>query len=99
VFTLKNTSNSEQHFDWGKFIAMLIDAEGEKVEYNQVLLKPSRDERASSTLNPGEEAKVRFFSPYRRKSRAKACYSARAKKAVPLPSRCPPRLEDAREYH
>jgi hypothetical protein len=61
TFTLRNTSNSEQHFDWGKFVATLIDTDGEKVEYNQSLLKASRDEKASSTLNPGEEAKVRFF--------------------------------------
>ena len=61
IFTLKNTSNSEQHFDWGKFIATLIDADSEKVEYNQSLLKANRDEKARSKLNPGEEAKVRFF--------------------------------------
>jgi hypothetical protein len=61
IFTLKNTSNSEQHYDWGKFIATLIDADGEKVEYNQILLKANRDERARGTLDPGEEAKVRFY--------------------------------------
>ncbi|HEX8463628.1 MAG TPA: hypothetical protein VF627_03335, partial [Abditibacterium sp.] len=61
IFTLKNTSNSEQHYDWGIFVATLIDADGEKVEYNQNLLKANRDEKARSTLKPGEEAKVRFF--------------------------------------
>ena len=61
IFTIKNTTQTERAYYWGTFEPMLRDADGEKVDYNQTMLKASRDEAASGDLAPGEEARVRFF--------------------------------------
>ena len=40
---------------------MLKDAAVERVEYNQVMLKASRDEASGGLLVAGQEIRVRFF--------------------------------------
>lgn len=37
------------------------DADGEKTENNQALLKATRNDYAEGNLKPGEETKVRFY--------------------------------------
>jgi hypothetical protein len=61
VFTIKNPGKRSENYSWSVFSAILRDSDGEKVPYNQWLLKGSRNERAQGVLEPGEEARVRFF--------------------------------------
>jgi hypothetical protein len=61
VFTIRNKGPRATRYSAADFRADLKDADGEKVNYNSEMLKPSRDERASGELLPGEEARVRFF--------------------------------------
>jgi hypothetical protein len=61
VLTIRNTGSEDWRYYWASFLPELVDADGEKVEYNQTLLKASRDEPADGTLKPGEEARVRLF--------------------------------------
>lgn len=63
VFTIKNRGPGTLSYAWSTFNAVLKDTDGEKTEYNQVLLKARRDEPAQGNLAPGEEAKVRFAFP------------------------------------
>lgn len=61
VFTIRNMEPGGGRYAWSDFQPVLKDADGERVEYNQRMLKASRDERAGGTLAAGEEARVRFF--------------------------------------
>ena len=61
IFTIKNTTNTTQRYLWSDFLPDLRDADGEKAEYTQAILKASRDEAAGDDLAPGEEARIRFF--------------------------------------
>ena len=61
IFTIKNRTTSDKEYYWGYFAPEVIDADGEKVAYNQQLMKATRDEIANGKLKPGEEARVRFF--------------------------------------
>ncbi|MFC4456150.1 hypothetical protein [Deinococcus sonorensis] len=61
TFVIKNPLGRDVEYSWGNFQASLKDADGERVEYNQLMLKASRDEKASGTLPRGEEARVRFY--------------------------------------
>ncbi|THF70907.1 hypothetical protein E7T06_04935 [Deinococcus sp. Arct2-2] len=61
VFTLRNMEPGGGRYAWSDFKPMLRDADGERVEYNGLLLKASRDETAGGTLGAGEEVRVRFF--------------------------------------
>jgi hypothetical protein len=61
TFTIKNATMATQSYYWGAFEPSLKDADGETVEYNQVMLKASRDEAARGELEPGDEARIRFF--------------------------------------
>ena len=61
TFTLKNMSARNTNYNWATIRPELVDADGEKVAYNQQMLKAARDETASGQLKPGEEAKVRYF--------------------------------------
>lgn len=61
TFKIKNPTNLPAPYYWSTFEATLKDADGENVRYNQMLLKASRDEKASDTLEPGDEARVRVF--------------------------------------
>lgn len=63
VFTIKNRTIADKSYIWSDFMPDLRDADGEKVAYNQEMLKATRDEAARGTLAPGEEARVRFFFP------------------------------------
>jgi hypothetical protein len=61
TFTIKNRSSHSNSYVWSDFLPELRDADGEKVDYNQSILKASRDESASGELAPGEEARIRFY--------------------------------------
>ncbi|GGO26400.1 hypothetical protein [Deinococcus humi] len=61
TFTLKNNLGRDTTFSWSDLKPTLKDADGERVEYNQTMLKASRDEKAGGALPKGEEARVRFF--------------------------------------
>lgn len=74
TFTVKNASKSERAYYWGYFDATLRDADGEKVDFQQALLKASRNEVAQGNLEPGEETRVRLFFPVPEKVNAKTLY-------------------------
>ncbi len=61
IFTIKNRTASQQRYVWSDFAPDLRDADGEKVAYNQSILKASRDESTDGTLEPGEETRIRFY--------------------------------------
>lgn len=61
IFTLKNASPVDARYVWSDFKTSLKDADGERVPYNQKLLKASRDESTQGQLPSGEEVRVRFF--------------------------------------
>ena len=61
IFTIKNPTKDARSYYWATFEPLLKDADGETVEYNQVLLKASRDEKVNAELEPGDEARIRFF--------------------------------------
>ncbi|MPY66411.1 hypothetical protein F8S09_06835 [Deinococcus sp. SDU3-2] len=61
VFTIRNMEPGGGRYLWSDFKPVLKDADGERMEYNQTMLKASRDEKAGGTLTAGEEARVRFF--------------------------------------
>ncbi|WP_019587628.1 DUF4352 domain-containing protein [Deinococcus apachensis] len=61
TFTLKNNLGRDTTFAWSDLKPTLKDADGERVEYNQTMLKASRDEKAGGALPKGEEARVRFY--------------------------------------
>jgi hypothetical protein len=58
---LRNSTNAETSYYWGTFQPELVDADGEKVRWPQVLLKGGRNEKASGTLKAGEEYKARLY--------------------------------------
>ncbi len=61
TFTFRNATNSEQRYYWATFVPELVDSDGEKAEYPQILLKPKRNESAEGHVKPGEEARARIF--------------------------------------
>ena len=61
VCTVKNSGAGDATYDASEFDVKLRDADGEKIDYNNLMLKTSRNENAGGTLKPGEEARVRFF--------------------------------------
>ncbi|MVN86461.1 hypothetical protein GO986_06750 [Deinococcus sp. HMF7620] len=61
TFTLRSMEPRGSRYAWSDFKPILKDADGERVEYNQMLLKASRDEKAVGTLEAGEEVRVRFY--------------------------------------
>ena len=61
--TIKNTTSEEHGYYWANFAVELIDADGEKADYTQALVKASRNEAAQGKLKPGEEGRFRFFFP------------------------------------
>ncbi|BCM93379.1 hypothetical protein IAD21_05270 [Abditibacteriota bacterium] len=61
IFTLKNKGLKASRISYSYFRADLKDADGEKTDYNTSMLKASRDEEANAELQPGEEARVRFY--------------------------------------
>ncbi len=61
VFTIKNRTNLKQRYYWGDFIAVVRDANGDRSDYTESLLKAGANERAEGHLMPGEEVRVRFF--------------------------------------
>lgn len=63
IFTIKNRTASTQRYVWSDFAPDLRDADGEKVAYNQSILKATRDEATDGKLEPGEEARIRFYFP------------------------------------
>ena len=61
VFTIRNIEPGGGRYAWSDFKPLLKDADGERVEFNQSMLKASRDETAGGPIAAGEEVRVRFF--------------------------------------
>ncbi|HVK06067.1 MAG TPA: hypothetical protein VM490_21535 [Armatimonadaceae bacterium] len=62
TFRIKNATNTPKRYYWATFTPELRDADGEKVEYPQTLLKATRPEVAEGgDVAPGEEVRFRFF--------------------------------------
>ncbi|WP_027483622.1 hypothetical protein [Deinococcus pimensis] len=61
TFVIKNNLWRDVEYAWSDFKPTLKDADGEKVAYNQVMLKANRDEKAGGKLPKGEEVRVRFY--------------------------------------
>jgi hypothetical protein len=67
----KNMWPVELQYDWATFEPSLVTSDGEKVEYNQQMLKTTKNETTSGQLKPGEEYTVRFFFPIDKELSAK----------------------------
>lgn len=80
IFTIKNTTNRTERYVWSDFLPELRDADGEKSEYNQSILKASRDEAASDDVAAGEEARIRFYFALPEKVEGKTLRLAEGKK-------------------
>jgi hypothetical protein len=75
TFSVKNPTPVKRNYYWSHWEAELRDADGEKVPYTQALLKASRLETgAGGDLEPGEEARFRFFFPLPENVQAKTLY-------------------------
>lgn len=64
TFAIKNATAKtagEATYGYSNFTFELRDADGDRVKFDDYLLKPSRDERAEGRLKPGEEARFRVF--------------------------------------
>lgn len=63
TYAIRNQAATEVTYDFSTITPRLETSDGEKVEYNNYLLKEKRDEDARGTLKPGEEATVRVYFP------------------------------------
>ena len=61
MFTIRNGGKRAVNMSSSDFRADLNDVDGEKTNYNNTMLKGSRDEAAFAQVEPGEETRVRFF--------------------------------------
>jgi hypothetical protein len=61
TFSIKNPTGADQSYNWSDFKFEVVDADGEKTENNQAMLRPTRDASADGNLKPNEETKVRFY--------------------------------------
>ena len=64
TLSIKNATGptaNEVSYSYGTFKFTLKDADGEKEEFNEYLMKATRDERAEGKLKPGEEYKFRIY--------------------------------------
>lgn len=64
TFTIKNATAktaSDAPYSYSSFTFELRDADGDKTKFGGYLIKASRDETASGSLKPGEEARFRVF--------------------------------------
>ncbi|HEX8550745.1 MAG TPA: DUF4352 domain-containing protein [Abditibacteriaceae bacterium] len=59
--TLRNPTPVVQSYDWSSFKPVLVDSDGETVEWSQTLLKAKRDDAAGGEFKPGEEYTARLF--------------------------------------
>jgi hypothetical protein len=58
---VKNQSPAKLPCDYGRFKTRLLTSDGDRVEYNEFLLKTTGDEQVNRELDPGEEYTVRLF--------------------------------------
>jgi hypothetical protein len=61
TLAIKNLMSTPKNYDYSVIRPRLQTADGEWIEYNDHLLKATRDEFAEGTLKPGEETTVRVF--------------------------------------
>ncbi len=61
TFSVKNQATKETNYSYSTFKIQLTDEEGNTVLYNEYILRPTRDEHADGTLQPGAETKFRVF--------------------------------------
>jgi hypothetical protein len=59
--TVRNAATAEYDYQWGTFRPELKDADGEKYEFNNQILKATKNEMAQGNLKPGEEIRIRYF--------------------------------------
>jgi hypothetical protein len=58
---LKNQSPGKITCDYSRFKTRLFTSDGDRVEYNETLLKATGDDQVNRDLDPGEEYTVRIF--------------------------------------
>jgi hypothetical protein len=58
---VKNQAPAKVSCDYGRFKTRLFTADGDRVEYNEFLLKATGDDQVNRELDPGEEYTVRLF--------------------------------------
>jgi hypothetical protein len=61
TISIRNGSKAEQSFNWSTITPELVDADGEKPDWPQALLRSTRNEGADGTLKPGEEYRARIY--------------------------------------
>jgi hypothetical protein len=61
LFTVRNAATSAYDYQWGTFQPELKDADGEKYEFKNQILKATKNDAAQGNLKPGEEVRIRYF--------------------------------------
>jgi hypothetical protein len=59
--TFRNPTKSAQSLGWSALAPKVRTTDGENLDWNQELLYASRDETISMDVEPGQEAKVRYY--------------------------------------
>ncbi len=59
--TLRNPTKDTQSLGWSALAPKVRTTEGENLDWNQELLYASRDETVSMDVEPGQEAKARYY--------------------------------------
>lgn len=60
--TLTNATTAEQYLSWSTIQPTWEDNEGVEIEYNENILRSSRDERVDNNIAPGKSLNVRFYT-------------------------------------
>jgi len=61
TMAVTNQEATEQHLNWGQLLPEVTTADGERLEWNSVLLLKSRDAEVGQNLRPKEELQVRLY--------------------------------------
>jgi hypothetical protein len=69
--TIKNQAAGEKNVGWSTFTPKLRTQDGENVDWNQDLLHGTRNELLDANLDPGQEARARYFFDIRGDTAAK----------------------------
>lgn len=87
TYTIKNRSNFKQRYVWSDFVPELKDTDGEKAYWPQAILKAKRDEVTYGELEPGEEARIRFYFPLPKNVEGKTLQLGEGKQVHPTVAR------------
>ncbi len=60
--TLTNVTTAEQYLSWSTIQPSWEDNEGVEIEYNENILRSSRDERVDNNIAPGKSLNVRYYT-------------------------------------